>query len=82
MALVIMVVERCKTMRTMTEDISFDDLSLGNTCKIQRVCRLQTQQDIADIAGVSQEDVESLESNQNLDPIIKHKLLKAYDLIK
>ena len=69
-------------MRTMTEAISFDDLSLGNTCKIQRVCRLQTQQEIADTAGVSQDDVELLEGNQYLDPVIKRKLLMAYDLIK
>ena len=82
LALVIMRVKGCKAMRTTIEAISFDDVSLGNTCKIQRVCRLQTQQEIADIAGVSQKDVELLESNQRLPLIIKRKLLRAYDLIK
>ncbi len=36
----------------MTEYISFDDLSLGNIAKIQRICRRQTQQEIADIYSV------------------------------
>lgn len=82
MALVIMVVKRYKAMKAMTEAISFDDVSLGMHAKIQRVCRLQTQQEIAGMAGVSEEDVELLESNQYLDPVIKRKLLRAYDLIK
>jgi transcriptional regulator with XRE-family HTH domain len=66
---------------TITEALSFDDLSLGMTARIQRVCRKLTQQEMADMAGVCQNAVESFESNQCLNPIIKRKLLRAYDLI-
>lgn len=65
----------------MTEALSFDDLSLGMMVRIQRVCRRLTQQEMADMAEISQEDVALFESNQPLPPIIKLKLLRAYDLI-
>ena len=65
----------------MTEALSFDDLSLGMMARIQRVCRRLTQHEMADRAEVSQKDVDLFESNQRLQPTIKLKLLRAYDLI-
>ena len=52
-------------------------LPLGLKAKIQRVSRLLTQQELAAIAGVSQEDVDLLESNQPLRPDARRKLLRA-----
>ena len=52
-------------------------LPLGLKAKIQRVSRLLTQQELAAIAGVSQEEVDLLESNQPLHPDTKRKLLRA-----
>ena len=52
-------------------------LPLGLKAKIQRVSRLLTQQELAAIAGVSQEDVDLLESNQPLRPDTRRKLLRA-----
>ena len=65
----------------MAETLTFNDLSLGNIAKIQRVCRLLTQQEIADMANVSQKDVGLFESNNHVNLTIKRKLLRAYDLI-
>jgi len=65
----------------MPETLCFDDLSLGNLARIQRVCRRLTQQEIASKAGVSQNDVYSFEGNQRLPLTTKLKLLRAYDLI-
>jgi len=65
----------------MPEVLCFDDLSLGNFAKIQRVCWRLTPQEMAGKAGVSQKDVNSFEDNQRLPLILKLKLLRAYDLI-
>jgi transcriptional regulator with XRE-family HTH domain len=65
----------------MPETLCFDDLSLGNLARIQRVCLRLTQQEIASKAGVSQNDVYSFEGNQRLPLTTKLKLLRAYDLI-
>jgi len=58
----------------------FDDISFGGLARIQRVFWRLTQQDMANITGVSQKDIESFETNQCLSPIIKRKLLRTYDL--
>lgn len=46
--------------------------------KIRRISRLLTKQEIANIAHVSQEDVDLFERGQALNPVAKHKLLNAY----
>ena len=65
----------------MPEVLCFDDLSLGNFARIQRVCRRLTQQEMAGKAGVSKKVIYSFEGNQRLPLILKLKLLRAYDLI-
>ena len=65
----------------MRETLCFDDLSLGNLARIQRVCRRLTQREMASKAGVSQNDIYSFEGNQRLPLPTKLKLLRAYDLI-
>ena len=67
----------------MTKAPTFNDaLSPGLYARIQRVSRLLTQQEIAAIAGVTQEDVELLESNRRLHRVAKRKLMKTFELIK
>jgi hypothetical protein len=65
----------------MPEALCFDDLSLGNFAKIQRVCWRLTPQEMAGKAGVPQRVITSFEDNQHLPLITKLKLLRAYDLI-
>lgn len=65
----------------MIEAISVDSASLGTIARIQRVCRRLTEQEMADMAGVCQRDIDLFESDQRLSPFTKRKLLRAYDLI-
>ncbi len=65
----------------MPEVLRFDDLSLGNMARIQRICRRLTQKDMAGKAGVSHNEVDSFENNQPLPLTLKLKLLRVYDLI-
>jgi len=65
----------------MIETTFFDDIPLGDLARIQRVCWQLTQQDMADKTGVSQNDIELFETNQCSSPVMKLKLLRAYDLI-
>jgi len=57
-------------------------LSSGSYARIQRVCRLLTQQEIAAMAGVAQKDVELFENNQYVQPATQMKLVQIYKLIK
>jgi len=54
----------------------------GLTCafkaKIKHISRLLTQEEIAAITRVSQEDVDLFERNQPINPVAKRKLLDAY----
>ena len=54
------------------------DFSTLLDAKIQRISRLLTQQEIARIAGVSQEDVDLFEHRQPMDSVVREKLLKLY----
>lgn len=64
------------------EDAYFEDItSLGKIARIRRVYYGQTHQYIADMAGVSKQDVELFENDQHLGSIIKRKLLRTYELI-
>ena len=65
----------------MPETLCFDDVSLGNFAKIQRVCWRLTPREMAGKAGVSQKVITSFEDNQHLPLITKLRLLRAYDLI-
>ena len=65
----------------ISEAISFDDVSLGMTAKIQRILQQLTPQDLAGLACVGEEDVELFESNQ-LSPCVKTvRLLYAYNTV-
>jgi len=65
----------------INEAISFDDVSLGMTAKIQRVLQRLTPQDIASLACVCEKDVELFESNKSLPCMTNLKLLNAYNTI-
>lgn len=65
----------------MDEAISFDDISLGMTAKIQRALLRLTRQEVASMAGVGEKDVDLFESNQLLPCLIQLKLLNAYNII-
>jgi len=69
-------------MNTMiNEAISFDDISLGMTAKIQRVLQRLTPQDVASLACVCEKDVELFESNKLPSRATNLKLLYAYNNI-
>jgi hypothetical protein len=65
----------------ISEAVSFDDVSLGMTAKIQRVLQRLTPQDIASLACVCEKDVELFESNKSLPCMTNLKLLYAYNTI-
>ena len=65
----------------INEAISFDDVSLGMTAKIQRVLQRLTPQDIASLACVRERDVVLFESNQLLPGVKTVKLLYAYNTV-
>jgi hypothetical protein len=65
----------------MIETTFFDDIALGGLARIQRVCWRLTQQDMANITGVPQKDIELFETDQCLSPITKRRLLRVYDLV-
>ncbi len=59
-----------------------DLLSLGLNFRIQRVSKLITQEEIANMAGVSVKDVESFENDSYIDSNTRDKLLRAYIIIR
>jgi len=63
------------------EAISFNDVSLGMIARIQRVLQQLTPQDVANLAGVHEKDVELFESNLSLPCAKNLRLLKAYNTI-
>ena len=71
----IIIVRRYKTMA----EVMFADraLSLGFSARKLRVSRLLTQQELANMAGVSSGDVSLLEHNLPLPLDSKRRLLKA-----
>lgn len=52
------------------------DSSLGAKAKKLRVCQLLTQQELAQMAGVSEEEVNLFEHNLPMRLEAKHKLLR------
>ncbi len=73
--------KRKKMTSVMDETVSFDDISLGMTAKIQRALQRLTKEEVAGIAGVSKRDVGFFESNQPLPRLAQLKLLNAYNII-
>jgi len=65
----------------VNEAISFDDVSLGMTARIQRVLQRLTPRDIARLACVCEKDVELFESNQLLPGVKTVRLLYAYNTV-
>ena len=60
-----------------TEILSIDRaLSLGFQARARRVSQLLTQQELAEIVGVSPEEVNLLEDSQPLPPDVERKLLR------
>jgi len=60
-----------------TEILSIDRaLSLGFQARARRVAQLLTQKELAEIVGVSSEEVNLLEDSQPLPPDVERKLLR------
>lgn len=77
-----MLEEKGKRMASvMDEAISFDDISLGMTARIQRALQRLTKQEVASMAGVGKKDVDIFESNQPLPCLARLKLLDTYNII-
>ena len=72
---------REKMTSVMDEAISFDDISLGMTARIQRTLQRLTQQEVASMAGVGEKDVDLFENNQPLSCLPQLKLLNTYNII-
>ena len=67
----------------MAKNLAADGaLSVGSFARIHRVSRLLTQREMAAMAGVAKEDVESFENNQPINPIVRLQLIKTVELIK
>jgi transcriptional regulator with XRE-family HTH domain len=65
----------------MDEAISFDDISLGMTARIQRALQRMTQGEVASMAGVGEKEVDIFESNQPLPSLAQLRLLSTYNII-
>ena len=57
----------------------FEQLTLGEKARVVRVARNFRQQQLADLAGVSQTQVSSLERGEYVPLSIKRKILRALD---
>jgi DNA-binding XRE family transcriptional regulator len=51
-------------------------LSLGSRARTRRVARLLTQRELAEIVGVSPEEVNLLENGQTLPPDVERKIVR------
>jgi len=70
-----------KIALVMDEAISFDDISLGMTARIQRALQRLTLQEVASMAGVGEKEVDIFESNQPLPGLAHLRLLDTYNII-
>ena len=59
------------TTALLAEQVS----SLGFKARVKRVARLMTQEELAELVGVSREDVSLLESGETLAPETAQRLL-------
>ncbi len=66
----------------MPELIVFETpLTLGQKARILRFSKLLTQAKLAEIAGVTQQDVSLLERNRSLDRVVKERILESLGLL-
>ena len=64
----------------METNSSYQEHDIALQARIRYISRLLTKQEIANIAHVTEEDVDLFERNQVMNPIAKRKLLNAYIL--
>jgi transcriptional regulator with XRE-family HTH domain len=77
-----MLMKKRKRMAPVVDEaISFDDISLGMTARIQRALQRLTRQEVASMAGVGEKEVDIFESNQPLPSLAQLKLLSTYNII-
>ena len=62
----------------METNSGYQEYEIPLQAKIRYVSRLLTKQEIANIARVSQEDVDLFEQGQPMNPAARQKLLNAY----
>ena len=62
----------------METNFGYQEYELSLQAKIKYISRRLTKQEIANIARVSQEDVDLFERGQPINPVAKRKLLNAY----
>lgn len=55
-------------------------LSIGQKVKIMRIVRLLTQMELAELVGVTQQDVSQLESNRPVRSEARYRILKILEL--
>jgi hypothetical protein len=63
---------------TMETNFGYQEYEIALQAQIRYISRRLTKQEIADIARVSQEDVDLFERGQPMNPVAKRKLLNAY----
>ena len=62
----------------METHFGYQNYEIQLQAKLKRISRLLTKQEIANIARVSQKDVDLFEQGQPMNPVAKRKLLDAY----
>ena len=62
----------------MEVDFSDPKYKLALQARIRYISRRLSTEEIANIAGVSKEDVDLFEQNELINPVAKRKLLNAY----
>jgi len=64
----------------METNSSYQEHDIALQARIRYISRLLTKKEIANIARVTEEDVDLFERNQVMNPIAKRRLLNAYIL--
>jgi len=64
----------------METNSSYQEHDIALQVRIRYISRLLTKKEIANIARVTEEDVDLFERNQVMNPIAKRRLLNAYIL--
>jgi len=63
---------------TMETNFGYQEYEIALQAQIRYISKRLTKQEIANIAHVSQEDVDLFERGQPMNPVAKRKLLNAY----
>ena len=67
-----------RMLRTMESNFGYQDYEIALQARIRYISRRLTKRKIAEIARVSEEDVDLFERNHPMNPVAKRKLLNAY----